>query len=105
MLINKIVEQLLRDNPKTRSSDKELLIAFWDSQGLCLTPAQREQFRNLPSTETVRRIRQKIQEGGLYAADQRIRSTRHHKSLSMQQIAPAATPKYINQTLEQGSLL
>ena len=105
MLVNKIIEQLMRDNQQTRSSDKELMIAFWESQGLHLSYADKEKIRSLPTFETITRVRRKIQEGGLYQADQRVKASRHHKDLSMQQVAPAATPKYINQTLEQQPLL
>lgn len=105
MLINKTVEAILRDEPVTRNSDKALLLHVWRKLGLNLTAEQMAKLRDMPSAETITRVRRKIQEGGQYQATERIKSTRHHKDLSMQQIAPAATPKYINQTLEQGSLL
>lgn len=101
MKITTRVEQILRDYPQTRSSDKELMIYFFHFSGLVLTPEQREKFRNLPSTESVRRVRQKIQEGGKYPATEKVKEERAFKSLQMQQIAPKATPEYIEETIEQ----
>lgn len=105
MIVSKIVEDTLREKPYTRNSDKELLLHVWSHLGLELTAEQRSKFRDMPSTETVRRIRQKLQEGGKYPADQAVRKVRQFESQQMQQIAPIATPKYISQTLEQGALL
>lgn len=101
MKITTRVEKILQDYPQTRSSDKDLMIYFWHFSGLELTPAQREKFRSLPSTESVRRVRQKIQEGGKYPATEKVIKERDFKSMQVQQIAPKATPQYIADTIEQ----
>jgi hypothetical protein len=100
MRVTNLVEQILRDNEKTRNSDKLLLLEIWTRLGFELTDAQRSKFIDMPSSETIRRIRQKIQEGGKYPATERIRSERYHKSLVMQQNAPSAKPKRIEEISE-----
>ncbi len=99
------VEKILRDYPQTRSSDKLLLLYVWHNMGLILTEKQMEKFMDMPSTETIRRIRQKIQENGQYLATDRIRRERHIKSLEVQQNEPTAQPKRLEQVLEQRSML
>jgi hypothetical protein len=98
-MIHNQVEQILRDEPKTRDSDKLLLLKVWEEYGLYLSEAQKDKFLHAPSSETVRRVRQKIQEQGKYPANHLISRHRRFKSLQMQQITPHATPKYIEQTL------
>ena len=100
MRVTNLVEQTLRDNEKARNSDKALLLDVWARLGLELTDVQRAKFMDMPSSETIRRIRQKIQESGKYPATERIRSERYHKSLVMQQNAPSAKPKRIEEITE-----
>lgn len=52
------VERMLEAQPRTRSSDKELLLAYWERQGFVLTPGQRTTFLNLTTpAETITRAR------------------------------------------------
>jgi hypothetical protein len=65
--------------PATRSSDKELLIVYMQKAGMDLTPSQIAIYRELPSMETIRRIRQKIQENGELLATPEVEKARFEK--------------------------
>jgi hypothetical protein len=54
------VRQLLRDNPKLRDSDKALLGAYWESEGLILTPEQKRKFMDVTVAETITRDRREL---------------------------------------------
>ena len=61
-----LVKEILTDYPETRDSDKKLIWNVWDeldfidqSEYNCI---HYEDFMNAPSTESIRRCRQKIQE-------------------------------------------
>lgn len=64
-----LVKQVLEKNPITRSNDKELQIACMEAQGFVFYSGQKDKFKRLFSSESIRRSRQKIQEGGLFPAD------------------------------------
>lgn len=98
-MVNRIIERILRDFPETRNSDKRLILKVWESQGLYLTEAQAYKFFEVSSPETIRRVRQKIQESGKYQADPLIRRERRFKSYRLQQITPQAKPQYVEQAL------
>ena len=99
MTITQTVNTILRDHPASRNSDKVLILEVFARYGFRLTPIQEDKFFDLPSVETVRRVRQKIQESGKYLADKPIHNQRHFKSLQMRQITPSATPRYIEQIM------
>lgn len=108
MRINLLVEKVLRENIPVkfegrdvhpRNSDKALIVRVWAEQDLHLNYHQLQKFFSVASPETMRRIRQKIQEKGQYLADDRVKTERRFKSYRMQQITPKATPKYLEQTL------
>lgn len=103
MTISNRVEAILKASKDARNSDTMLQIIYMQKAGMNLTQHQIELFKSLPSMETLRRTRQKIQEGGKYPADKQVKKQRDFKSLQMQQITPKATPKYIEQTLNDGS--
>lgn len=65
--------------PATRSSDKELLIVYMQKAGMDLTPSQIAMYRELPSMESIRRIRQKIQENGELLATPEVEKARFEK--------------------------
>lgn len=79
MRISERVENILRASKEARNSDRELIIIYMQKFGMELTPAQIEKFRDMPSTETIRRIRQKIQEQGKYPADEDVNEARYKK--------------------------
>ena len=79
MKISDRVRNILEAVPSTRNSDKELLIVYMQKSGMDLTPAQVNLFKELPSMETIRRIRQKIQENGEYPASPEVEKQRFEK--------------------------
>ena len=79
MKIAQQVENILRFVPQTRSSDKELLIIYMQKCGMELTDKQMEVFRDMPSLESIRRVRQKLQEEGKYPASKEIEEHRYSK--------------------------
>ncbi len=81
----RLVEKILKDQPNTRYSDKELLMEVWSYMGLVLTSEQKRAFRNLPSSETITRIRRKFQEAGKYLPTEEITKERHDKAEQMKQ--------------------
>lgn len=101
MRVTDEVRKILATNIQARNSDRELLLAYMDNEGMDLSPKQREIFRHMPSMETVRRIRQKLQEGGHYLANKNIATERTFKSYAMQQNTPTAKPETIERIIEQ----
>lgn len=99
MTITQQVRNLLSFSPKARNDDKELYILYLQKSGMELTDKQLAIFRDMPSLETVRRIRQKLQESGEYVAAEPVRKKRHQKSLEMQQNAPTAKPETLERIL------
>lgn len=95
------VETLLRNNERMRSDDKLLILTIWELEGLTLTPEQRQKFWDLPSPETIRRVRQKLQENGAYPANEPVRKQRKWKSMVMQQVSPNARPKDMEKYLRE----
>jgi hypothetical protein len=79
MKIKEQVESILKYDPASRNSDKRLLVIYMQKAGMNLTPEQIEKFKDLPSTETIRRIRQKLQEQGKYPAKEEINEARYEK--------------------------
>ncbi len=63
--ITKLVEDILKTHPRTRDSDKDLFIAVLQMLGADLSERQREIMRSV-NLESVRRLRQKLQEDGQY---------------------------------------
>lgn len=67
---NKAVERILQNEPATRSNDKLLILRVWENYGMGFSDSQRRTFLSdrLPSPETIRRTRQKLQAEGKYTA-------------------------------------
>lgn len=99
-----IVEAILRRDPDTRNSDKKLNLATFEALGLGLSETQKAKFMKLPSTETIRRIRQKLQAEGKYLATDRVRRERRVKSMIVQQNEPIAKSERLEDVLTQRSL-
>lgn len=58
-----LVEKVVVKYPKTKSNDKLLCLAVWESQGWKLTEAQRDYFiSHCISAETITRNRRKLEE-------------------------------------------
>lgn len=79
MNISERVENILKVSRDARNSDKELLIIYMQKAGMDLSQKQRNIFRDMPSSETIRRIRQKFQEQGKYKADKAVDEARFNK--------------------------
>lgn len=95
MKIQEQVENLLKYLPETRNSDKALLIAYMQKYGLNLTEQQIELFKKMPSTETIRRSRQIIQEQGKYAASDQVNEERYKKYQTVKQNIKYETPEQL----------
>ena len=76
MTTKETVEKVLSERPETRDNDRLLLLHVWEEQGLVLTPEQKHVFKNIASSETIRRTRQLLQESGEYEASENVSSAR-----------------------------
>lgn len=94
------VRGILSRSKLARNSDRHLLIEFMQISGMDLSPMQQEIFLHLPSLESVRRVRQKLQEKGVYPADEKIAKERDYKAMRMQQMTPGAKPETIERIIE-----
>ena len=70
------VRNILKEIPETRNSDRRLMLEVWERGGLHLTDHQKYLFMRLPSAESIRRARQKIQESGVFLADDSVKQER-----------------------------
>lgn len=72
------VENILQNIPETRSSDKLLLLKYWEQQGLCLNMYQRSVFLGKCTTaETITRARRALKE--TYPATETVDNERFDK--------------------------
>ncbi len=101
MTITNRVESILKHVPKTRSSDKELLITYMQKSGMELTDKQIELFKQLPSMETIRRSRQVIQMEGRYLPTKEVEEARFEKYQQMKQGVGLTDPSNILETVKQ----
>lgn len=85
MTVTQRVENILRVSKDARNSDKELLIIYMQKSGMNLTPEQVEIFKNLPAMETIRRVRQNLQEQGKYPASPEVEQQRYEKYKNVKQ--------------------
>ena len=76
MTTKETVEKVLSEKPETRDNDRLLIMNVWEEQGLVLTPEQKHVFKNIASSETIRRTRQLLQEGGEYEASENVSKAR-----------------------------
>lgn len=99
MKVSQAVEHTLKNNVGSRSSDKQLILAVWETYGFYLSASQALKFMDLPSPETIRRIRQKIQEEGKYPANEGVRRHRSFKSLQVQQSIPSVEADKVDELI------
>lgn len=83
MTINQRVQAILSVSKAARNSDKELWLIYAQKSGMNLSEAQKQVFRDMPSPETIRRVRQKLQEVGKYSADHEVNEARYRKFKSV----------------------
>ena len=56
-----VIERFLKNDPELRDSDKKLLLAVWEGEGLFMSTTQRETFLNKCSVaESITRARRKL---------------------------------------------
>lgn len=80
MTITQRVTNIMKVSHQARNSDKELWIIYAQKSGLDLTAQQLDVLRAMPEFETIRRVRQKIQQDGMYEADPSIKAERKEKA-------------------------
>lgn len=75
---NVLVEKALEKYPRARADDKFLILVVWDMCGFKLTESQMRLFlgNTVPSTESIRRTRQKLQEDGKYLPPKAVQEAR-----------------------------
>ena len=79
MTITKRVENILEASHNARNSDIELQIIYMQKAGMHLSSSQIAVLKEMPSFETLRRIRQKLQEHGKYPADPEVNERRYRR--------------------------
>lgn len=104
MLIDNI-EKVLRDLPESRDDDKVLIPYILNSYGLGLTPKQIAKFRDMPSTESIRRTRQKLQEQGKYPATDKSKNVRYNKSVNVAYKITKLKPEKVEALLQESPSL
>jgi hypothetical protein len=67
-----LVKNILKDKPKTRGDDIELILTVWEYQGLNLTESQKAIIRKCHSSEAITRARRRIQQSGLFMPNNNI---------------------------------
>lgn len=76
------VRQKLESRPELRADDKKLIVAVWEDLGLHLTPEQQKKLFAVYAPESIRRVRQKLNERGIGLPD--IRTQKKRKVLAEQ---------------------
>lgn len=99
MTIQDRVENILKVSDKARNSDRELMLIYMQKSGMELTSKQMEVFRNMPSMETIRRIRQKLQEQGKYPASEQVNEERYRKFKQTRQNIKYQSPEQLLENL------
>jgi hypothetical protein len=80
MKTSKLVEWSLKHHPETRNSDIELILNCWHEEGLKLSDQQRQFIKtHCSNPESIRRLRQKIQQEGRYLPDEEVENARYEK--------------------------
>lgn len=101
MRVSDTVESVLMLQETTRSSDRLLLIKVWEAHGFFMSETQKAKFMDLPSAETVRRIRQKLQEQGKYPASEYVRKQRKFKGMQVQQMIPKVKIEKVEELIQK----
>lgn len=99
MTVTERVENILKVSKNARNSDRELLIIYMQKSGMNLSDEQIKIFRKLPSMETIRRIRQKLQENGKYLADKGVEEQRYNKFKQVKQNIKHESPEKLLEKL------
>lgn len=62
MRVHDKVEHLLKTQPRLRNSDKELLLAFWEDQGLYFSETQKKAIYACTPAESITRARRSLRD-------------------------------------------
>lgn len=77
MTIKDKVENLLAQDQKYRDSDKQLLLTYWEMQGLVLSERQTATFLRCTAAESITRARRELK--GQYPASHEVTEARYEK--------------------------
>lgn len=77
MRVKDKVERVLSVHKDTRDNDKLLMLQVWEIEGFFLTDNQKIAFMKSSSPESIRRMRQKMQEEGKYRASEEVEQKRY----------------------------
>lgn len=97
--ITMIVERVLSNSENARNSDKELIIEVLEQLGMDFTERELHIIRSV-NFESIRRMRQKLNEQGKYLPRPEVARQRRLKSMIVQQNAPQAKPEYLNKLVD-----
>lgn len=77
MRVHDKVEHLLKTQPRLRNSDKELLLAFWEDQGLYFSDTQKKAIYACTPAESITRARRSLR--AQYPGEKKIEDDRFGK--------------------------
>jgi hypothetical protein len=104
MTVTQRVEAILNYSNQARNSDTELFLIYMQKSGMNLTPEQVAVFKQeLPSFETITRIRRKLQEQGKYEATNEVNEARYKKFNAMKN--QTKTAQHVEKVLEDGTIV
>lgn len=98
------IRNILSASQKARNSDFELWLIYAQKSGVRLSQFQIDKLKEMPSFETIRRTRQKIQQEGELRADPHIEEVRYRKFQSVRGSVGASQPEDIEQQLAKLNL-
>lgn len=98
------IRSILRVSHKSRNSDLELWIIFAQKSGMNLSQYQIDKLRLMPSFETIRRTRQKIQEQGDLRADPEVEERRYEKFKQVRGEIGSSQPESVEEQLNRLNL-
>lgn len=101
MTITDRVKSILKASKPSRNDDKELWIIYAQKSGVNLSSFQIDKIREMPSFETIRRVRQKIQEQGQFEADPKVQEARYEKYKKVRGQIGASDSKSAEQLLQE----
>ena len=100
MNVTQTVESILRDHKQARNSDKALMAYYMQLEGMNLTKEQLLIFKDMPSMETIRRVRQALQADGQFPAESTVATERQRKANVIEQNIPISKPEDVEKHLE-----
>ncbi len=96
----KIVNGLLMKYQNCRDSDSDLMIGVLQVAGANLTPKQREVIRGI-NFESIRRLRQRLQEQGKYPASPEVAAQRKQKAELIKNAVPYGNEELLQKLINK----